>query len=106
MSEDKIKRRRFLADILFAGGVVSVAAILAKASQSGAPTHTSHTATPQPHLGGEVAPPVQETPHIEGDVAMPTPICENEPKLGGKPSMPEPAMPGMMAIPKAPPPAP
>lgn len=99
MSEDKIKRRRFLADILFAGGVVSVAAILARASQGGEPTTTSHTATPEPHLGGEVEP-----PHIKGDVAMPTPDCKTEPALGGKPAMPEPAMPGMVAIPKTPPP--
>ena len=106
MSEDKIKRRRFLADILFAGGAISAAALVAKATQSaaspspvaqnpvppGTPTPPatpavtpSVKAPPEPQLGGAVAPPV----NVKGDVAMPqTRKTLPVPKLGGEPTMP------------------
>lgn len=76
MSEPR-KRRQFLADALFAGGALSVAAFGARhflrAPESeeadASPTPEPHTPTPSaspvdaepPHLGGAVCPP-KETP--------------------------------------------
>lgn len=83
MSEDKIKRRRFLADILFAGGAISAAALLARATQSGS------QATPEPQ--------------VMGGTTMPPPDCASTPEavLGGKPTMPTPdiQVKGEMALP-------
>ena len=92
MSEDKIKRRRFLADILFAGGAISAAALLAKATQMGG--------RPEPAPPGSVvapaSPPAPPSPppdnRLDGDFVAPqvqvTP--PPEPVLGGKPVAPQP----------------
>lgn len=80
MSQDKIQRRRFLADILFAGGALSAAALAAKAWNQpkvsplptstplaqgtplvqSTPCVTNQTLSPNNHtmLSGEVAPPI------------------------------------------------
>ncbi len=95
MSQEKIRRRRFLADLLFAGGALSAAALLAQSTRhQAAPAATpSPASTPEAlatpaaspsdcPLPGEPMPP---EPHVEGDVAAP-----REPVLGGKPAMPQP----------------
>ncbi len=115
MSEEKIKRRRFLADILFAGGAISAAALVAKATQAtanpgpvaqnstppGPPTPPATPAVtpsvktpPEPQLGGAVVCPTQVTPvpppvNVRGEVALPqTRKTLPVPKLGGEPMMP------------------
>jgi hypothetical protein len=98
MSQEKVNRRRFLADLLFAGGALSAAALLAQSTRHQAAPATTHSpaspaSTPEPlatpaaspsdcPLPGEAMPP---EPHVEGDVAPP-----REPVLGGKPAMPQP----------------
>lgn len=95
MSEDKMKRRRFLADLLFAGGVISAAALLAKATQPAGPT-TLATGTPAPQSASPTPPPVQ----LDGDVAAPQPPVE--PRLGGAvaPPQPQPRIKGDVAPPR------
>jgi hypothetical protein len=98
MSEDKMKRRRFLADILFAGGAISAAALLAKASQSTAPA--GPTATPVVANPTYQADPAD--PHLDGEVALPqvqTPKTP-EPVLGGKVQAPQPHVKGDVAPPR------
>ena len=95
MSEDKIKRRRFLADLLFAGGVVSAAALLARATQGQSETVASPSPAQTPCLQNSQAPP--PSPILDGDVAIP------EPALGGKVAAPQPVRPqikGDVAMPQ------
>lgn len=90
MSEDKIKRRRFLADILFAGGAVSAAALLARAALP---------PKPEPQVAGKMmcpTPPQQPaTPMVRGEAVLPqsttpTPVPHDDTVLGGKVQMPQP----------------
>lgn len=89
MSEDKIKRRRFLADILFAGGGLTAAAFLAKAQFGQAPpteppqTCETPSTCPSPDIDGNAVPPTE--PHPAGAVAPPQP---EEPQLEGKVAQP------------------
>lgn len=85
MSGDKIKRRRFLADLLFAGGAVTAAALLAQAGE--AERKPSPSPTPQ-----KTQCPVQ----LDGDVSLPaSPHAKPpEPALGGKPMPPQPMLKG------------
>lgn len=93
MSEDKLKRRRFLADILFAGGALTAAAlltseVLAKNPQISPtpggtkspsptpqnPTGKSTAKPPDPHLGGAPMPPRTPRtpqPNIKGEAVAP-----------------------------------
>ncbi|MCA9794127.1 MAG: hypothetical protein KC910_20100 [Candidatus Eremiobacteraeota bacterium] len=114
MSEDKIKRRRFLADVLFAGGGLTAAAFLAKAGldrQQPDPTVAGDIAPPQP-ANTPVDSPTCSDPDIEGDVAQPMPDqtpCEkppelvspkDEPNVAGGLKAPQPeALPGRVAVP-------
>ncbi|MCA9794126.1 MAG: hypothetical protein KC910_20095 [Candidatus Eremiobacteraeota bacterium] len=101
MSEDKIKRRRFLADILFAGGGLTAAAFLAKA-QFGQPDppptdppealatpECAHTPEPDIRAKGEVAPPepLPPEPAMPGKMKAPEPV---ELQLDGEVEMPNP----------------
>lgn len=98
MSEDKIKRRRFLADLLFAGGAISAAALLARATQGQSQTVATPSPVNTPCVKNPQAPP--PSPQIDGDVAIP------EPALGGKVAAPQPVRPqikGDVAIPQRPP---
>lgn len=93
MSEDKIKRRRFLADILFAGGALSAAALLARAAipqkpdpqPAGAVVCPSPVATPQ--LGGEPSPPQPDPASIRGDFKVPQPVTPTL-LVGGQAKLP------------------
>ena len=91
MSEDKKSRRRFLADLLFAGGALSAAALAAKASlgPSNSPeaSVSPHTiaATPEPLQTPVVKPP---EPPLPGAMINPSPTFE--PALGGKTAPPQP----------------
>lgn len=86
-----MNRRRFLADLLFAGGALSAAALLAQsARQQGHTPAASPTPqvanTPSAHPTPEERPlPGEPEPHVKGEVAVP-----REPVLGGKPAMPHP----------------
>lgn len=100
MSQEKIHRRRFLADLLFAGGALSAAALLAQGTRTQAGNSRSPSPTPAPplevppqdvKLGGAVCPPQDRPtpppppvrqphtagaplpPRLEGDVAVPAP---------------------------------
>ena len=97
MSNDKIKRRRFLADILFAGGAISAAALLAKVSQTPAPP--IQTPTPACSQSPVATPEIQ----LDGEVAMPQalPSKTPEPVLGGKVVQPQPQVKGDFAQPRA-----
>jgi hypothetical protein len=89
MSEDKIQRRRFLADVLFAAGALSAAALVAK-GMTPTPTQSSHTPEGTPlcsgtpmgqeaPVPGQMRAPVRFSPgaakvplpHPEGDVVQP-----------------------------------
>lgn len=95
MSGDKIKRRRFLADLLFAGGAVTAAALLAQAGE--AERKPSPSPTPQK---------TQCPPQLDGDVAIPASPSPQakppEPALGGKPMAPQPMLKGEPAPPRQP----
>lgn len=89
MSEKKLKRRKFLADFLFAGGTLTAAAFLAKVSLEDEPPRPEKTPEPQQCLKTPEPPPLDgavEPPMVKGDVAEPVP--------------PHRPMPGEMAIPK------
>lgn len=97
MSQEKMNRRRFLADLLFAGGAISAAALLAQSSrkQAGNPNPSPPPPPPEPpiedvKLGGAVCPPQEQPsppppppqphpagapmpPRVKGDVAVPAP---------------------------------
>lgn len=95
MSDDKIKRRRFLADLLFAGGAVSAAALLAKVTQTKGQT-TVATGSPLPTPACTSTPAGTSTPQppvqLDGDVAVPQkPVPE--PRLGGAVAPPMPQQP-------------
>lgn len=86
MSEDRLKRRRFLADMLFAGSAVAGAGLVSRWAMAQKPDPTpSHTPTP-PQPAGEPLP-----PRSKGDVACPplaTPSASPtppQPPTGGKP---------------------
>ncbi|GMU53388.1 MAG: hypothetical protein AMXMBFR33_25340 [Candidatus Xenobia bacterium] len=73
MSEDRLKRRRFIADMLFAGtamagaGLVSRWAMAQKDPPPTPPPSPSSTPSPEPpRMRGEV-----EAPRVKGDVAPP-----------------------------------
>ena len=91
MSGDKIKRRRFLADLLFAGGAVSAAALLAQAGD--AERKPSPSPTPQR---------TSSPPQLDGDVALPASPSPStpEPALGGKPMAPQPMVKGEARAPQ------
>lgn len=113
--KNKRSRRRFLADMLFVGGGLTAAALLARTQLgekkittqhppdvAGAVEPTQVCETPNVPLPGEPVP-----PDIEGDYAVPDPVhskgdyiqvpqpsttptpTHREPKLGGKPVSPE-----------------
>lgn len=102
--ESKKSRRRFLADMLFVGGGLSAAALLAK-SQLGppAPTHP-------PDIAGAVAVPdsLDRHPPMPGEpapVQSPTPVKTCEPAIEGE--VEPPALDGAVVMPEnieAPPP--
>ncbi|MCA9794125.1 MAG: hypothetical protein KC910_20090, partial [Candidatus Eremiobacteraeota bacterium] len=69
MSEDKIKRRRFLADILFAGGGLTAAAFLAKA-QFGQKPPTDVPQTCESPTACET-PSTCESPELDGNMVAP-----------------------------------
>ena len=112
--KQKKSRRRFLADMLFIGGGVTAAALLAKSQLLDSPDpsrppdiagamvapQTDSTPkvceTPRAPLPGEPVP-----PDVDGDFALPAdnsvhskgesnPPTHREPKLGGKPVAPKP----------------
>ncbi|MGE0493433.1 MAG: hypothetical protein AB7S38_29765 [Vulcanimicrobiota bacterium] len=87
MSEDKIKRRRFLADVLFAGGGLTAAAFLAKA-QFGQPDPP--LVKPSPRETPTCAHPPEPDRRGQGEGAPPHPA---------PPTQPEPAVPGKMKAP-------
>ena len=68
MSHQRKSRRRFLADLLFAGGVVSAAALLAR--QTG-----QSLQPPEPAVPGGIRPPQpHEDPiQLDGEVSCPQP---------------------------------
>ncbi|MFN8610417.1 MAG: hypothetical protein U0931_22960 [Vulcanimicrobiota bacterium] len=92
MSGDKVNRRRFLADLLFAGGALTAAALLAQtgeAEKKPSPTATPKaTGTPTEKLDGDVALPASPTPKPP------------EPPLGGKPMAPAPMVKGEVSVPR------
>lgn len=90
MSEDRLKRRRFLADVLFAGSAVAGAGLLSRWAMAQKPDATSTpvaagTPSPPQPAGEPVA------PRSKGDVACPpsaTPSASPTPPhpvTGGKP---------------------
>lgn len=86
MSDSKLGRRRFLADLMFAGGALTAAALLAKVAGSappvgGSPTPACASPTPAPGADGNVA-----MPMVKGEAVAPV-------------VRPEPAVPGRMAVP-------
>ena len=108
MSEEKLRRRKFLADILFAGGGLTAAALLAKVSTSDGACpldpdkgqHLPGQAVVDPKnnhpLPGEAMPveptePIHldgaavlpEEPHVKGEMALPT-VPKEEPRLAGR----------------------
>ncbi|MBX3167298.1 MAG: hypothetical protein KF760_07790 [Candidatus Eremiobacteraeota bacterium] len=91
MSDDKIKRRRFLADLLFAGGALTAAALLAQAGEA----EKKPSPSPSP-------PKTSCPPQLDGDVAMPASPTPKppEPALGGKPMAPQPMLRGEPMPPK------
>lgn len=103
MSQEKFRRRRFLADLLFAGGALSAAALVARIARQ--------QAEPRPPLPGEpIAPQTPTSPNtpgpdpgLDGDVGPPDSIRSTpEPMLGGKPAAPrpEPVVKGKVALPR------
>ncbi len=88
MSEKKLKRRRFLADLLFAGGGLTAAAFLAKAGLGsddgvsdpiecgpeqplpGMAAPPKQVPDPPPSLDGEPAPPAEPEPNLAGNVQI------------------------------------
>lgn len=65
MSQDKIQRRRFLADVLFAAGALSAAALAAKGMT---PAPPQSTPTPALEATPEVTPACSESPKWEAPV--------------------------------------
>ena len=86
MSEKKLQRRKFLADLLFAGGGLTAAALIARVSHGGEP----EPIPPEPVVVGTPAPPepvpgqmVVPEPHVKGEAIPP------EPQLDGYITQPE-----------------
>lgn len=76
MSQERKSRRRFLADLLFAGGVVSAAALLAR--QTG-----QSLKPPEPAVPGGIRPPqpTDDPIQLDGEVSCPKPqSTPKEPK--------------------------
>ena len=96
MSEKSGKsRRRFLADMLFLGGGVTAASLLAKSTLLGDP-QPEPTATPDPDIvrtrGATVAP-EHEEPVPDGNFVIPEDEPQTEecpPQIKGKVKLPEP----------------
>ncbi|MCE7875485.1 hypothetical protein DYH09_34675 [bacterium CPR1] len=87
MSADKLKRRQFLADALFAGGALGAAALAARYLGNKPPE-------PEPKIMGKVAPVHTPTPE-------PTGICAPvEPNVDGGA---RPLAPGQVVAPQTPP---
>jgi hypothetical protein len=107
MSEDKLKRRRFLADMLFAGGALTGLAWLAEHGLIER-VHAEET----PAVAGTPAPPVNpnpSAPYTKGDARAPvqcTPSLDPEapnPRGGARaPIQPAPAVRGESVAPVAP----
>ncbi len=113
--KNKRTRRRFLADMLFLGGGVTAAAMLAK-TQFASPSHPvaagamevpvdlQTSPTPDPAHSPECPPPMPGEPmpmEVEGEFVLPESECPPDikgdvqvapppPKLGGKPIAPRP----------------
>lgn len=98
MNEVKRNRRRFLADILFAGAALSGATFLAQSVQgqpevphtAGTPALPSPTPPVEPPRPGGAPLPPKPTPRepfipsrVGGDVAAPQPNCVVQPKEAG-----------------------
>lgn len=88
MSDDRLKRRRFLADMLFAGSAAVGAGLLSRWAMAQKPPETpsSPSPTPSPSLRGE------PLARPKGDVACPpssSPTPQQQPALGGKPMPPK-----------------
>lgn len=79
MSGGTRSRRQFLADLLFAGGALSAAALLSQLAQAEPPPSPSPSPSP-PHIRGDVAIPVN-TP---SPTPTPTATPRRETKLPGK----------------------
>ncbi|MBS2034265.1 hypothetical protein JST97_04715 [bacterium] len=94
MSGDKINRRRFLADLLFAGGAVTAAALLAQAGE--AEKKPSPSDTPKATCTSD------PNRKLDGDVALPSSPTPSppEPPLGGKPMAPSPMVKGEVKSPQ------
>lgn len=89
-------RRRFLADMLFLGGGVTAAALIAK-NQTGSPP------VDHPPLAGAVAPP-QDPNAFKTPCPTPARTPESPPPLPGEPMPPE--VEGEFVLPEDPPPPP
>lgn len=87
MSEDKTRRRRFLADLLFAGGGLTAAALLAKVGRRpvGQPNPDGLTATPAASPSIHECP---ETPALETREPIPGPGDQGTIKVGGMVKLP------------------
>lgn len=87
MSDDRRTRRRFLADMLFAGGAVTAASVLGYVA-----TRTETSPAPVPQPAGTQAPACNVEVVPEGKVAAPNPqvvipVREPEIRPGGKPAV-------------------
>lgn len=88
--KNKRTRRRFLADMLFLGGGVTAAAMIAKSQMGKEPT-------PEPPLAGAVAPPEA----VKTPCPTPAQTTECPPPLPGEPMPPE--IEGEFVLPEDPP---
>lgn len=88
MSQEKLKRRQFLADALFAGGALGAAALAARYLGNTPPE-------PEPKVMGKVAPVTTPTPEPTGGICAPV-----EPNVDGGA---RPLVPGQVIAPGTPP---
>lgn len=86
MSDERLKRRRFLADVLFAGSAVAGAGLLSRWAVAQKPPETPKTPSPTP------SPSVRGEPQVrpKGDYACPpsSSPTPTQPPTGGKPVAP------------------
>lgn len=74
MSEERLKRRRFLADALFAGGALGAAALTARyLTQPPPPEPPVPGNMPAPVITPSATPTCAEPPGFDGDVVAPMP---------------------------------
>jgi hypothetical protein len=96
-------RRRFLADLLFLGGGVTAASLLAKSTLfQGSSTNPAPVLTPEPLLTPEIPKPnhpepgmmaLPQEPQVDGEFEIPVeqiPKEDCQPQIEGKMVMPEP----------------